>query len=97
MLILAYNVWMGYTPEGSEILRARGIDFPPKNGPETFATRLPLAEAIRRMAEREAAIKAGGSLCHIEYTLWHVCQVDDLTDEEVHLAHMCLIEHLPPV
>jgi len=92
MLLIRFTVWFGPSRYRDHSLP----DMPPKVTQEAHATRLGLAEAIRRVRAYEDAFKARyAKVAATEFTLLGVDEIDDLDDETLDLARVRLIESLP--
>lgn len=95
MLILTYRVWWGLTDLGKSELKRKGLDEPEsKIKHQGFATRMPLGKAIQCVKDYETEWKNAYPHTATEYELLQVSIVENLSDEEVVMARMQLIEHL---
>lgn len=95
MLILNLVEYSGMTEDGRVACRKNGVEtLPSKIKHVGMATRLPLADAIRAISEYEAKLKVETPYYVSEYSLLSVSCVDELTDAEIAMARMYLIERL---
>jgi len=90
MLILTVNEWVGpgkkCTPEQYDKMQV-------VQGVAGMATRLPLADAIRKLNAHKKWFDSQG-LTAVCYTLLGVCEVDDLDDDLIISMQMILIENM---
>jgi hypothetical protein len=58
-----------------------------------FVTRLPLGQAIERIHKHQKGFNATNILA-VEYGLLSVCEIDDLTDAQICMAGVAVVEEL---
>ena len=91
MLLITMHEWIG--PNHHKVTDKQREEMPVSEGVVIFASRLPLGDAIERLKKYSDDFGAN-RLTVLEYSLLSVSVIDELTDEQLKMAHVRLVEAL---